>query len=279
MVDYLGGKEIKQVHTRDLFSLNGKTSIVTGGTTGLGKQMASALSDMGSDVVIASLDQSLCDEIAKEINHNNSKSLGIELDLANIESIQNVIEKTIKEFHKIDVLVNCAAAVGTTTPFDPISMDAWEKMVRINLSGTFWISHEVAEVMKKQKSGKIINICSVYALAGVDVSLYTNDTFAHFEHFPYSITKGGVLSMTKDMAVNYARWNINVNSISPGMFPSPTVKKKYGEEVFEKLRNRTPLKRLGGEDDLKGAIVYLASSASDYVTGHNLVVDGGWMAW
>lgn len=267
------------MHTRDLFDLTGKTAIVTGGTTGLGKQMASALADMGSDIVIASLDQSLCDTIADEFKREKTRSVGIELDIADIGSIRSVVERTIKEFGKIDILVNCAAAVGLTTPFDPITPDVWEKLICINLTGTFWCAHETAEAMKQQERGKIINICSVYAVAGVDVSLYTNNLSAHFEHFPYSTSKGGILSMTRDMAVNYARWNINVNSISPGMFPSPAVKEKYGDEVFEKLKERTPMKRLGGENDLKGAVVYLASAASDYVSGHNLVVDGGWLAW
>jgi NAD(P)-dependent dehydrogenase (short-subunit alcohol dehydrogenase family) len=267
------------LNTRELFDLTGKTAIVTGGTTGLGKQMATGLAEMGSNIVIASLDQSLCENVADELRSNHRKTLGIEFDLASLDSINSMIDRVIEEFGKIDILVNAAAAVGLTTPLEPITPAIWDKMLRINLSGSFWCAHSVAESMKEHGGGKIINVCSVYAVAGVDPNLYLQDPRAHYEHFPYTTTKGGLLSLTRDMAANYARWQINVNAISPGMFPSPSVIKKYGEETFKKLQERTPLKRLGGEDDLKGAVAFLASAASDFVTGHNLIVDGGWLSW
>ena len=267
------------MNVKDLLDLTGKTAIVTGGTTGLGKQMAIGLAEMGADIIVASLDQSLCDQVADEFKAMNIRSLGIELDLANLESIQAMVNMVVDEFERIDILLNAAAAVGVTTPYDPITPEIWEQIIRVNLSGTFWCTHKVVDAMKKQRKGKIINICSVYAVVGVDPSLYNRTGEEHFEHFPLSSSKGGVLSMTRDMAVNFARWNINVNAISPGMFPSSAVVKKYGNEIFGKLREQTPLKRAGGEDDLKGAAVYLASNASNFVTGHNLVVDGGWLAW
>jgi NAD(P)-dependent dehydrogenase (short-subunit alcohol dehydrogenase family) len=267
------------MNTQDLFDLTGKTAIVTGGTTGLGKQMATGLAEMGCNIVVASLDQSLCDSVANEFCSNHRQAIGIEFDQEDINSINSMINRTLVEFGKIDILVNCAAAVGLTTPFNPITPEIWDKMVRINLTGVFWCAHSVAEIMKEKRKGKIINICSAYAVVGVDTTLYGRNEYEHFEHFPYSTTKGGVLSLTRDMAVNYARWNINVNAISPGMFPSTSVIKKYGDKTLNKLRDRTPLKRLGGENDLKGAVVYLASAASDFVNGHNLIVDGGWLSW
>ena len=267
------------MNTRDMFNLSGKVAIVTGGTTGLGHQMASGLADMGADIVIASLDQNICDEVATKIQKMGVRSIGIEFDLADYESIQNMIDRTVKEYSQIDILVNCAAAIGLTTPYDPITPEIWDKIIQINLTGTFWCSHMVAEIMKPLRKGKIINICSAYAVVGVDPSLYGLTDDEYFEHFPYSSSKGGILSLTRDMAVNYARWNINVNAISPGMFPSPAAINKWGQEIFDRLRDRTPMKRTGRDDDLKGAVVYLASSASDFVTGHNLVVDGGWLAW
>jgi NAD(P)-dependent dehydrogenase (short-subunit alcohol dehydrogenase family) len=266
------------MNVRELFDLSGKVAIVTGGTTGLGRQMATGLAEMGADIAVASLGQELCDQVANEFRAMGRRALGIEFDLADLESIKMMAGRVVAEFGQIDILVNCAAAVGVTSPYEPITPGAWDTLMRVNVTGTFWCSQEVVKVMKKQRRGKIINIGSAYGLVGVDPSLYGRSGEEHFEHFPYSTSKGAVINMTRDMAVNLARWNINVNSISPGMFPSPAVLKKYGDEVFNRLRERTPLKRVGGEDDLKGAVVFLASAASDFVTGHNLVVDGGWLA-
>ncbi|MCL5998908.1 MAG: SDR family oxidoreductase [Chloroflexi bacterium] len=267
------------MHTRDLFDISGAVAIVTGGTTGLGRQMATALAEMGADIVVASLDQALCDQVADEFRAMGRRALGIEFDLGSVDSIRATVGRVMAEFGQIDILVNCAAAVGVTSPYEPVTPEAWDTTLRINVSGTFWCSQEVARVMKTQRRGKIINIGSAYGVVGVDPSLYLRSDKDHFEHFAYCTTKGAVINLTRDMAANLARWNINVNSISPGMFPSPAVFKKYGTEVFDRLRQRTPLGRTGGEDDLKGAVVFLASPASDFVTGHNLVVDGGWLAW
>jgi gluconate 5-dehydrogenase len=262
-----------------MFNLDGKVAIVTGGTTGLGHQMATSLAEMGADIVVASLDQGLCNEVADEMRRLGRSSIGIEFDLADYSSIQKMINTTIEEYSHIDILVNCAAAIGLTTPYDPITPEIWDKTIEINLTGTFWCSHMAAGNMKQRRRGKIINICSAYAVVGVDPSLYGGAEDRYFEHFPYSSSKGGILGLTRDMAVNYARWNINVNAISPGMFPSPAAIKKWGQEIFDRLRDRTPLRRTGKDDDLKGAVVFLSSPASDFVTGHNLVVDGGWLAW
>jgi NAD(P)-dependent dehydrogenase (short-subunit alcohol dehydrogenase family) len=267
------------MHARDLFDIGGSVAIVTGGTTGLGHQMATALAEMGADIVVASLDQPLCDHVAGEFRAMGRRALGIEFDLTNLDSIRAMVGHVMAEFGKIDILVNCAAAVGVTSPYQPITPEAWDTMLRVNVSGAFWCSQEVARVMKNQRRGKIINIGSVYGVVGVDPSLYTCTEEDHFEHFAYCTTKGAVINLTRDMATNLARWNIHVNAITPGMFPSAAVLKKYGPEVFENLRQRTPLKRTGRDDDLKGAVVFLASPASDFVTGHNLVVDGGWLAW
>ncbi len=267
------------MNARDLFDLTGKVAMVTGGTTGLGHQIATALAEMGADIATASLDQALCDQVAAGFRSMGRRAVGIEFDLASLESIRATVARIVDELGRIDVLVNCAAAVGVTTPYEPITPEAWDTLMRINVTGTFWCSQEVARVMKRQRQGKIINIGSVYGVVGVDPSLYGRSGEEHFEHFPYSTSKGAVLSLTRDMAANLARWNINVNAISPGMFPSPAVLKKYGPEVFDRLCQRTPLKRTGRDDDLKGAAVFLASAASDFVTGHNLAVDGGWLAW
>lgn len=267
------------MNTHELFELGGKTAIVTGGTTGLGRQMASALGDMGAALAIASLDQPLCDTVAAEFRAQGVSAVGIEFNLTDLASIKGMVQRVVAEYGRVDILVNCAAAVGLTNPYTPITLEAWDSLIRTNLTGTFWCSQEVAAVMKSQRRGKIINLGSVYGVVGVDPSLYGCSEADHFEHFPYSASKGAVINLTRDMAVNLARWNINVNSISPGMFPSPAVLSKYGKDVFDRLRERTPLRRTGGEDDLKGAVVYLSSAASDFVTGHNLVVDGGWLAW
>lgn len=264
--------------TAELFDLTGKVAIVTGGARGLGRQMATALAEMGANMVIASRQQEQCQQAAAEFRALGRRALGLELDLAELSSVRALVEQTRAEFGRIDILVNCSAATGIS-PMQPLTPEVWETAIRVNLTGAFWCSQEVAEVMKTQRRGKIINIASVYGQVGIDTRLYDRPGEAHFEHFSYTASKGALVNLTRDMAVNLARWNINVNAISPGMFPSPTILEKYGQAVFDRLRERTPLGRTGGEDDLKGAVVYLASAASDFVTGHNLVVDGGWLAW
>jgi NAD(P)-dependent dehydrogenase (short-subunit alcohol dehydrogenase family) len=264
---------------RELFDLTGKVAIVTGGATGLGRQMATGLAEMGASIVVASRNQGRCAQVADEFRAMATAALGVRLDLASLDSIRAMVKRVVAEFGRIDVLVNCAAAVGETSPYEPITPEIWDYVMRVNVTGTFWCSQEVARVMKKQRSGKIINIGSVYGVVGVDASLYGRTGEDQFEHFPYTTSKGAVMNMTRDMAVNLARWSINVNCISPGMFPSLSAMQTYGDKIFNRLRERTPLRRVGGEDDLKGAVVFLASAASDFVTGHNLVVDGGWLAW
>ena len=151
--------------------------------------------------------------------------------------------------------------------------------MRVNLTGVMLCANAVLAPMKAQGGGKIVNIASVYGMVGVDTRLYGASAERPMLNSVYTASKGAVINLTRDLAVTWAPYGIRVNAISPGMFPVESQMKKWPAETYENLSRRVPLTRMGNDSDLKGAIVYLASQASDYVTGHNLVVDGGWTAW
>ncbi|WP_226666078.1 SDR family oxidoreductase [Metabacillus litoralis] len=253
------------MHIRDLFDLTGKTAIITGGGRGLGEQIAEGLAEAGANIVLCSRKQEACIEVANRLATNGVKAIGLKCDVTNQEDVQKVVKETINEFGQIDILVNNSGATWGAPAVD-MPIQAWEKVIDVNVTGTFLMSQEVGKHMIKQRSGKIINISSIAGLGGTDPEFM--DTIA------YNTSKGAVITFTKDLAAKWGQYNINVNSIAPGFFPTKmsTAIIENGNEYFI---NRTPLKRYGSNQDLKGAAVFLATKASDYVTGDVLVVDGG----
>lgn len=254
------------MHIKDLFDLTGKTAIITGGGRGLGEQIAEGLADAGANIVLCSRKKEACDVVASRLSESGvGEAIGLKCDVTSQEDIKNVVEETINKFGRIDILVNNSGATWGSPAVDmPIA--AWEKVMNVNVTGTFLMSQEVGKHMIKQGSGKIINISSIAGLGGTDPMFM--DTIG------YNTSKGAVISFTKDLAAKWGRYNINVNSIAPGFFPTK-MSKAIIENGNDYFMNRTPLKRYGSNQDLKGAAVFLATAASDYITGDVLVVDGG----
>lgn len=263
----------------DLFKLTDQVAIVTGGATGLGHQMATALAEAGAHVVVASRNLDRCQAVADELRSLGGRPLAVQLDLARPETIEAMAQTVLATYGRVDVLVNNSAATDVNKPYEPLTLERFEAVLRVNLSGALMCSQAVLEPMRAQGGGRIVNITSVYGMVGVDASLYGGGDDRPMRNGAYTASKGGLINLTRELAVSWARYGIRVNSISPGMFPVEANIKKWPEGTFDRLQQRIPLNRMGNTTDLKGAVVYLASAASDYVTGHNLVVDGGWVAW
>jgi NAD(P)-dependent dehydrogenase (short-subunit alcohol dehydrogenase family) len=257
------------VKTRDLFDLTGRVAIVTGGGSGIGRQMAEGLAEMGADLVLCARHLDRCEAAAAELRALGVRALGLRCDVRDPTEVESVVERTRSELGRIDLLVNNSGTVWGASPEDT-PLDGWQKVVDVNLTGTFLFSQAAGRVMIDQHAGKIVNIASVAALTGSPPEIM--NTIA------YNATKGGVLSFTRDLACKWARHGITVNAIAPGWFPSD-MSNVVLEKHADALRDKIPLHRFGGPDDLKGAIVFLASAASDYVTGQTIVVDGGQSAW
>jgi len=251
------------------FELSGKASIVTGGGGGIGKMMAMGLAEAGSNIVICSRKLDKCEATAHEVEKLGVKALALKCDLNQDVDVDGLICKTIREFQKVDILVNNSGATWGASPED-IEMKHWQKVIDVNINGTFRITQKVGREMIKKEKGKIINISSVAGLRGTDP--------AYLDSLPYCTSKGALVLFTQDLAVKWAKFNININCIAPGWFPTK-LSKWVLENKGDKIMPRIALKRFGQENDIKGAVVFLASRASDYITGQILSVDGGITAW
>jgi NAD(P)-dependent dehydrogenase (short-subunit alcohol dehydrogenase family) len=266
------------VNVKQLFDLTGRVAIVTGGSIGLGRQMAEGLAEMGADLVLCARKEERCHQAAEELQQLGVKAIALGCDVKNPKSIQEMVEATLSQFGRIDVLIN-NAGISWGAPVEEMRLEDWNKVIETNLTGTFLCAQAVGKVMIRQgrgensacknSAGKIINIASVAGLGGAPAELPA---------IGYHASKGGVISFTKDLACKWASHNIQVNAIAPGWFPTHMSNRvlEHHEELF---LSHIPLRRFGNEHDLKGAAVFLASAASNYVTGHVLVVDGGQSAW
>jgi NAD(P)-dependent dehydrogenase (short-subunit alcohol dehydrogenase family) len=252
------------MNVKQLFDVTGRVAIVTGGAAGLGLQMAEALAEMGANVVLCARKKDRCEQAAKELAKLGVKTLALECDVRNPASIREVVDRSAAEFGQIDILIN-NAGVSWGAPVEDMPLEAWNKVIETNLTGTFLFSQAAGKIMLRQRRGKIINVASVAGFRGAPPELPA---------IGYHASKGGVIAFTKDLACKWAGHNINVNAIAPGWFPThmSEVVIERNKEAFLK---RIPLGRFGSENDLKGAAVFLASDASDFITGHVLVVDGG----
>ncbi|USK35531.1 SDR family oxidoreductase [Bacillus sp. F19] len=254
------------MHVKEMFDLTDKVAIITGGGRGLGEQMAEGFAQAGASLVLCSRKAAACEDAAARLSREYGvKAIALSCDVTNSEDVKNVVKTTIEKYGKIDILVNNSGATWGA-PVQEMPLEAWNKVMNVNVTGTFLMSQEAGKQMIKQKSGKIINIASVAGLGGTDPRYM--DTIA------YNTSKGAVITFTKDLAVKWGQYNINVNAIAPGFFPT-----KMSQVIIENGRdhflNITPLKRFGTDQDLKGAALFLAARASDFITGDVLVVDGG----
>jgi len=252
------------MNTSKLFDLTGRVAIITGGSAGLGRQMAEGLAEMGANLVLCARKKERCEQAAKEFQSLGVETLALGCDVKDPASIPPVVDAAISKFGRIDVLINNA---GTSwgAPVEEMRLEHWNKVIETNLTGTFLFAQAVGKFMVNQRRGKIINIASVAGIHGAP---------PEFQAIGYHASKGGVIAFTKDLACKWGMHNIQVNAIAPGWFPtnmSAVVIEKNKETFLRKI----PMGRFGNEDDLKGAAVFLASDASNYVTGQVLVVDGG----
>jgi gluconate 5-dehydrogenase len=250
---------------KQLFDLTGKVALITGGSRGLGLQMAEALGEMGAKVAITARK---ADELKEAEAH--LKKLGIEVltvtnDLSKFEQIPAMVDAVVAKFGTIDILVNNAGATWGA-PAEDHPDEAWNKVMNLNINAMFFLSREVGKrCMIPQKSGKIINIASVAGLSGNPQGMST---------IAYNTSKGAAVNFTRTLASEWGRYNINVNAICPGFFPSKMTQGLL-EELGDQIIAATPLARLGSNEDLMGTVVFLASEASRHITGQTIAVDGG----
>lgn len=256
------------MNVKQLFDLTGRVAIVSGGSMGLGRQMAEGLGEMGANLVLCARKKERCDEAAEEMRSRGVQALALGCDVKDRAGVQAVVDATLAKFGRVDILVN-NAGVSWGAPVEEMTLEQWDKVLATNLTGTFLFCQAVGKAMVAQKAGKIINIASVAGMGGASPDL---------QAIGYHASKGGVIAFTKDLACKWAPHNIQVNAIAPGWFPTHmsgwVIEHRKGS-LLEKI----PAGRFGGDHDLKGAAVFLASDASAYVTGHVLVVDGGQTAW
>ncbi len=253
-----------------LFDLVGQTAIVTGGGDGLGKAMATGLAEAGCNVVVCSRKLEKCEKTAEEIEGLGVKALALKCDITKEEDVTQVVCETLTKFQRIDVLVNNSGRTWGASPED-IKIDDWKKVIDVNVNGTFVFSQKVGiEMIRQGNGGKIINISSYAGLGGTDPEC--------LDGIPYNTSKGAVIVFTKDLATKWAKYNISVNCIAPGWFPTKMTKRAM-ENRGGLILGRIPMKRFGSPEDIKAAVIFLSSKASDYVTGQVLSVDGGLTVW
>lgn len=247
-------------------SLENKVALVTGATKGIGKGIAMGLAQVGADLVIVSRNQQDCERVALEIEEMGRKALPCAADMRNLNSIDNLVDAAVKEYGKIDILIN-NAGTAVTKPPENMTEEEWDFVLDLNLKGAFFTAQKVGKQMIKQGYGKIINVASIFSYVG-DANIVS-----------YCASKGGLLLMTKSLALAWARYNIQVNTVAPGYVETELNSEVLNQEkVFNHLMRNTPARRLGRVDDVVGAVIYLASPASDFMTGQSIVIDGGWTA-
>lgn len=270
------------MHINESFSLKNKVAVVTGALGLLGRQHCYALAEAGANVIVCDLDESKCGKFAKTLAVSG---LGAGVDITRADSVKELKAKILNQYSKVDILVNNAAindmfedpaTAGEQSMFENYSLEMFRKSLEVNVTGTFICSQVIGAEMAKAGKGSIINIASTYGIVGPDQSIYKDDkgkqTF--YKSAAYPVTKGAVISFTKFLAAYWGNKGVRVNALSPG-----GVENNQDKYFIDNYSKKTPLERMAKPDDYKGALVFLASDASAYMTGANLIVDGGWTAW
>ncbi len=247
-----------------VFDLSGKVALVTGAGRGLGAAIAVALAAYGSDIIVSDRTLAETEQTRDAVKALGRRTLPVEADLTSVPAIHAMVAGAVKEFGHIDILVNNAGVNITQYAVD-VTESAWDTVLAVNLKAVFFCSQAVGKVMIGQKSGRIVNISS------------QTGTVAIPQRAAYCASKGGVNQLTKLLALEWARYGINVNAVAPTFIETPLTKPMFqNEEFHDYVIGNIPLGRVGKPEDVTGAVVYLASSAADMVTGHVLHVDGGW---
>lgn len=251
----------------DKFDLTGKTALVTGASRGIGKAIALGLAQCGVDIVLASRKADALNSVKEEIEKLGRKALVVPTHMGKIEEVQALVDTAFEQMGRIDILVNNAATNPVFGPTMFVDEMAWDKIMSVNLKGPFFLTKAVTDKMKTSGGGKVIFISSTGGIKnapGLGV---------------YNVSKAGLIMLTKVLAFELGGDNINVNCIAPGLIKTKFSQALWAtEEILDEVLKLQPIKRIGQSDDIVGAVLYLASSASDFMTGHTLVVDGGGLA-
>jgi 2-deoxy-D-gluconate 3-dehydrogenase len=269
------------------FDLTGRVALVTGGAGLLGVEFCRTLAEAGAALVIADMDGESAYDHADSLVHSGYQAIGIHLDVTSKESIQLVVDTTLRQFERLDILVNSAAMDPKfdsrtrqdqkfkSGSFEDYPLEAWNQALNVNLTGMFLTTQAAVRPMLQQGAGVIVNLCSIYGLTGPDQRIYEREGLAQqFKPVYYSVTKAGVLGLTRYLATYYAGKGVRVNALTPG-----GVYNDHDDEFVKAYSARAVLGRMADKDEMNGALLFLASEASSYMTGANLVVDGGWTAW
>jgi len=268
-------KEHSKKLYKSLFQLDGKCTVLTGATGLIGSAFAEGLAEYGSNIAIVDVDEHKCLALADKLSDRHSvECISVVADVSKVSSVNDLLAKVLDKFGKIDVLVNSVQVISKNffLPFEEYKEDDWNEIIDINLKGVFLTCQIIGKQMVAQEKGNIINLASTYALVAPNQKLYEGIEFG--SPAAYSASKGGVIALSRYLAAYWAAQNIRVNTITPhGVY------KNHESRFIKNFSNLSPLKRMSRKEEVVGALIYLASEASSYVTGHNLVVDGGWGVW
>lgn len=273
---------------QEKFDLTGRAAIVTGGVGLLGMEFCRTLAEAGAAVAVVDLNAEKCAASATDLTHAGYRALGVPTDITRPESVNAMVKTVVEAFGRIDILVNSAALDPKFDPdavakgiapgkFEEYPLEQWNAALNVNLTGAFLVTQAVAKQMVAQgKKGSIINICSTYGLNGPDQRIYRKPDGSQLAFKPiyYTVTKAGIVGFTKYLAAYYMETEIRVNMLTPG-----GVYNNHDETFVKNYSAKTILGRMARKDEMNGALLFLASDASSYMTGSNLVVDGGWTAW
>ncbi len=253
------------MHVKELFDLTNNVAIVTGGGRGLGFQIAEGLAEAGADVVLCSRNFEVCQEAAGRLEEKGVRAIAVACDVTDPDQVNNLVDQTLRTFGRIDILVNNSGAFWEA-PAEDMPLKTWHKVMDVNVTGTYLVSKAVGKIMLEQKSGKIINIASVAGLTGTDPLF--------MDSIGSTSNKGDIISFTKDLSLRWGARGVHVNALAPGFFPAKMSQMMVERGGHDMLKH-TSLQRFGNGTDLKGTVLFLASRASDYITGAILPVDGG----
>ncbi|MDP1728838.1 MAG: SDR family oxidoreductase [archaeon] len=262
---------------KQMFSLENQVAIVTGGAGHLGSAISKSLAAFGAKVIVLGRNKQTLDSFLEKYDSQFKGRFDAEVcDVTDKSQFEKIVDSTLKKYDKIDVLVN-AAYQKSNKKFEDMSVEDWTSAINGALTHYAFCTQEVSKSMLKKGKGSVINIASLYASLGTDSRIFLD--LGNCPGVDYSVAKHGVLGMTKYLATRWATRGIRVNAISPGYFPKMNPNVPERKDYIIEICNRTPMRKIGQPDDLAGAIVYLASNASSFVTGQNLIVDGGWSSW
>jgi NAD(P)-dependent dehydrogenase (short-subunit alcohol dehydrogenase family) len=263
---------------KDLMDLTGRVAVITGGAGHIGTAMAEALAELGARVVLVDLTAAACQEAAERLTRDfGVETLGLAVDISQDEAVRTIPARVLETFGRLDILINNAALVGTSqlkgwnTPFEQQSVETWRLALEVNLTAAFLLTQCCTPALRESGNGSIINIGSIYGVVAPDLRIYGETGIGN--PAAYAASKSGLIQFTRWLSTVLAP-EVRANAITPG-----GVWRNQAEDFHQRYVAKTPLGRMATETDIKGATAYLASNLSSYVTGQNLIVDGGWTAW